>query len=194
MPVVPTIDTSALRELNKQLLAIDPELKKQVGKDIKNALRPFASAIMSKVPTQAPVRGMIHGGRTAWSTPTIGVYATPGGGKGSIARLEIFGKGDRKAAFKIADLAGTRNEGKGFRKEYTRVGRNGAVTVRGHSTRSGEDLTRVLQSRHPLSSGGKGGRFAWAQFIANRPILIREVEKILDVYAKIVEGRVSSGS
>ena len=148
---------------------------------------------MSKIPTEAPLRGFGHGGRTAWSTPAIGVYATPGGGKGSVARLEIYGKGDRKAAFKIADLAGTRKAGKAVRREHTRGTRNGAVTVRPHPTRSGEVLIDRLQRKQPLSAGGKGGRYAWAQFLANRPVLIREVEKILDKYAEIVEKRLTSG-
>lgn len=189
MPVVPTIDTSALRELNKQLNQIDVELRKQVGKDIKTAIKPFAAAIMAKVPTAPPLTGFVHNGRTGWGGLAMGVYAAPGGGKGSIARIEIYGKGDRKAAFKLADLAGTRNSGSGVRRAHTRNG----VSVKEGPTRSGETLIRRLQQRQPLSAGGRGGRYAWAQFIANRPVLIREVEKILDKYAKIVESKVYSG-
>lgn len=195
MPVVPTIDTSALRELNKQLSEIDAGLKRQVGKDIKAALKPYAGAIMSGIPTQAPLSGMArHKGRTAWGKPTIGVYGGTGS-KGSIARLEIYGSGSRRAAFKIVDLAGTKNSGDRIRKEHQRAGSPGrrGATVREHTTSSGDSLIRNLQARYPLSAGGKGGRFAWAQFLLKKPVLIAEVVKILDKYADIVNKRVAGG-
>ena len=195
MPVVPTIDTSALRELNKELAEIDVGLKRQVGKDIKTALKPFAAGIISGIPTQAPLSGMRnHKGRTAWAKPTIGVYGGTGT-KGSIARLEIYGSGSKRAAFKIADLAGTVKNGDRIREEHQRAGGPGrrGATVRTHPTSSGDSLIRNLQSRYPLSAGGKGGRFAWAQFILKKPILIAEVVKILDKYADIVNRRVSGG-
>jgi len=45
MPIRPTIDSSSLRILSKALGDIDPALRRQVGKDIKNALRPTAAKI-----------------------------------------------------------------------------------------------------------------------------------------------------
>lgn len=195
MPVVPTIDTSALRELNKALAEIDPALKRQVGKDIKTALGPFKDAVMRDIPQEAPISGFrSHRGRTHWGTTKIAAYASPGGGKGSIARLEVWST-PNNVAFKIIDLAGTRRKYSGTRRTHARVTRSGVTQVRQSATSSGEAMVRALDQRQPLSAGGKGGRYAWAAFIRKRPVLIGEVEKILDKFAKIAESRMySSGS
>ena len=171
MPVVPTIDVSALRALNRKLNELDPDLRKQVGKDIKSAVAPQVSEIQKLVSAFNPPRGMLHNGRTAWGAPKVSAYATPGGGRGSVARIEIYGPARARAGVKIADLAGTRGEIK---------------------TVQGARLIEKLNSLAPLSAGGRGGRLGWANFIRSRPRLIAEVEKVLDRFAKIAEGKIST--
>lgn len=171
MPIVPTIDVSALRTLNKKLNELDPDLRKQVGKDIKGALASQVSRIQAAVNMFRPPRGMIHNGRTAWGAPKVSAYATPGGGRGSVARIEIYGPAKARAGVKIADLAGTRGNIKSAQ---------GAVFV------------AALNRSAPLSAGGRGGRLGWANFIRSRPVLIAEIEKVLDKFAKIAEGKILS--
>jgi hypothetical protein len=189
MPVVPTIDVSVLRDFNRKLNSIDPELRKQVGKDIKGALKPQADQMKSRIPTQAPLSGMKNKGRLAWGKPESSVYASPGSGKGSIARIEIYASStSKRAGFKMADLAGTKNDGERYNRGYMRsgsLGRRGAI-VRPHPTRAGDALIANLKRRYPLSAGGRGGRFGWANFIETRPTLIANVMKILDKYASRV--------
>lgn len=192
MPIKTSIDTSDLRALSRALKQIDPALARQVGKDIKSAVRPTADRILKRIPTDLGTsgnfRGFGHSGRTAWGRPRVGVYATPGGGKGSIARIEIYGTGDRKAAFKLADLAGTRNSGDRYRREHYRqggAGRRGGM-VRGGPTRSGDVLIRKLQNKYPLSAGGRGGRFAWQNFMKERPFLIDKTVDIINDYVDTV--------
>lgn len=196
MPVVPTIDASALRELSKKLGEIDASLKRQVSKDIKTGLNKLKDGVAREVPQGAPIRGMQHNGRTSWGSTKIAAYATPGGGKGSIARLEIWST-PNNVAFKIADLAGTRNKYTGTRRAHTRRGRSGMVAVgesKAYSRGLGRAMVDKLNQVQPLSAGGKGGRYAWAGFLKHRPALIREVEIVLDKFAKMVESQVYRGS
>ena len=195
MPVVPTIETSALRELQKKLGEIDASLKRQVSKDIKDALGPLKDGVMREMPSEAPIRGFRHSGRTSWGSTKIAAYATPGGGRGSVARLEVWST-PNNVAFKIADLAGTRQKYTNTRRAHTRVGRNGVVSVReskAYSGGLGKAMVEKLNQVQPLSAGGKGGRYAWAGFLKHRPKLVREVELILDKFAKMVESQVYSG-
>ncbi len=189
MPVVPTVDASKLRELSKKLGEIDVALKRQVGKDIKAALNPLKDGIMREIPRQAPSRGFEHGGRTAWKSTNIAVYATPGGGKGSIARLKIWST-PNNVAFTLADLAGTRGKYTGTRREHTRRTRDGVVKIReskSYKSGLGRGLVEKLNEDAELSAGGKGGRYAWAAFLKHRPKLVREIERVIDEFAKLVE-------
>lgn len=166
MPVRVSVETASLRKLSRALNDIDPDLRKQVGKDIKSAIRPTADAIRSRIPQQPPLSGMGHRGRTAWRGVNVGAYATPGGGRGSIARLEVFGRGQYRAGLKMADLAGTRGR-------YV-------------SGPRGEAFVRNLDRRYPRSMGGRGGRFAWQNFMKERPVLIKQVLKIINGYVDTV--------
>jgi hypothetical protein len=78
--------------------------------------------------------------------------------------LEVFGRGQYRAGVKIADLAGTRGR-----------------YVKGER---GRKFIDNLSRRNPLSAGGKGGRFGWANFMKERPFLIDEVVDIIDGYVK----------
>lgn len=188
MPVVPTIDVSALRIVANRVKEIDPSIRKDLISGIKKDLNPYAQRIVDSVPrlgVAGSMRGFGHDGRTGWSKVRSSVYVTPGGGAKSIARIEIYGQGDKRAAFKIADLAGTRgNYGDGaFSK-----GGFYSYLINGQ----GRDMVSRLTDFALLSAGGRGGRFAWAGFMRYRPIFIAGVEKRLDEYAKRAFERVVS--
>lgn len=169
MPVRVSVNTDSLRRLNRALADIDPNLRKEVGRDIKDAIRPTAARIKSRIPSQPPLSGMRHSGRTAWRGVNVGAYATPGGGRGSIARFEVYGRGQYKAGVKIADLAGTRGR-------YVRGPR-------------GRKFIDNLNRRYPLSMGGKGGRFAWQNFMKEKPFLVDQVLEIIDGFVTKVNRR-----
>ncbi len=186
--VVPVIDTADLRRAGKLVKEIDPKIRTQLIRDLKKVMKPYADTILGKIPTQAPLSGMgRHEGRLRWEAPTYSLHVTPGGGKGSLGRIEFFSKQPYGAMFKLADLAGTRNRGDRVRREHTRATRRGRVTVRSHSTRSGDVLIQKLQSRYPLSAGGKGGRFVWKEAMQARPELVALFITELDNYAARIE-------
>lgn len=57
---------SNVRELTKQLKAIEPELRKQLIKDLKAVAKPVQAAIVAKIPNDPPLRGMRGNGRMSW--------------------------------------------------------------------------------------------------------------------------------
>jgi hypothetical protein len=186
--VVPVVDTADLRRAAKQVKEIDPKIRTQLIRDLKKVMKPYADSILGKIPSRPPLSGMgRHEGRLRWEAPTYSLHVTPGGGKGSLGRIEFFAKQPYGAMFKLADLAGTRNRGDRVRREHTRATRRGRVTVRTHNTRSGDVLIEKLQGRYPLSAGGKGGRFVWREAMEVRPELVDLFITELDNYAARIE-------
>jgi hypothetical protein len=59
----------ALREIQK----VDPALRRQITKDIKNAMNPLFSAIKDSIPSSPPLTGQKHNGRTGWKAESKNV-------------------------------------------------------------------------------------------------------------------------
>lgn len=188
MPAYPVVDTSLLREAARKAKEIDPQIRKELINGLKDDLKPYAQMIAADVPQlgrPGAMRGWNHGGRTRWSPVQASVHVTPGGGKGSVARIEVFGRGEAKAALKIVDLAGTRqNYGYGLQAKlgtqnwYTNVGQ-------------GQDMVSRLSDFGLLSAKGKGGRFVWAGFMKYRPMFLDRVVRQLDKYCEKIEAGIS---
>jgi hypothetical protein len=190
MPVAvkPVVDTADLRRAAKAVREIDPKIRTQLIRDLKAIMAPFAGRILAKIPAQPPLSGMgRHQGRLRWETPTYSLHVTPGGGKGSLGRIEFYAKQPYGAMFKLADRAGTRNRGTRIRREYTRSINGRRVTVASHGTTSGDVMIQRLSSRYPLSAGGKGGRFVWKNAMEFRPELVDLFITQLDKYAERIE-------
>jgi len=188
MPVRAVVDSRMLREAAKRVKEIDPEIRKGFIKDLKTDLQPYANNIAGDVPTlgrPGAMRGFGHGGRTAWGPVRGSVYVTPGGGKGSLARIEIYGsRADGRAAFKIADRAGTKqNYNNG---EMAKLG-NGQPLYQ--IMGQGEDMVSRLADFGLLSANGKGGRFAWAGFMKYRPAFLSKAVRRLDEYSDRISRR-----
>jgi hypothetical protein len=175
MPAYPVVDSSMLREAAKQVKEIDVEIRKRLIKNLKADLKPTGDSIAKAVPTLGrpnDMRGFGHGGDTAWNPVRASVHVTPGGGRGTLARFEIYGSPKRRA-MKLADLAGTKSGG---------------------FTPQGRALVENLKRKYPLSAGGKGGRFAWSNFMKERRHLVNKVVVRLDIYCKEIERKIGGGS
>jgi hypothetical protein len=94
----------------------EPEIYKQLRKDIRGIVAPAVSSIKSTAPNVAPLSGMIHNGRTAWTKPKVTVNITPaqrsrafGSTTSNLVAISATGQG-RKVGFDIADMAGRANQ------------------------------------------------------------------------------------
>jgi hypothetical protein len=164
------LDATLIKRLTAELKDIDPGLARQMGKDLKSELMPFASAIQQEMPVESPLSGMIHNGRTGWSPPVVKVASTPGAGWGrSIARIVIEGK-PNPAMLKIAEFAGSSN--------YTK------------STGPGRSLSKNLDDEGFKLVKGRGGRFGFAAYYKKQPQMLQIIQKVIDRYVDIVNKKV----
>ncbi len=165
------VDITELKKLVSEMKQLDPDLRKYFVKELKSDLQPFADKIQGWMNKNArpPLSGFGgHDGRTQWpSSVKATAYVTPSSRK-SLARIEVFGRGRHKAAVKIAELAGTKGT-------YIK-------------TTQGEALIQELNRRFKTKNQ-KAGRFVWQQFIARRGDMVHFIEKTLNEFADIVEGR-----
>ena len=169
----PEIDALVIKRIIAELREIDPGLARQLGKDLKSALVPFAASIQQEMPSESPLSGMVHNGRTGWSPAIVKVASTPGAGYGrSIARIVIEGK-PNPAMLKIAEFAGSSN--------YTK------------STGPGRSLSRNLDNPpgrkgYPLVKG-RGGRFGFAAYYKKQPEMLKIIQTVIDGYVKLTNKR-----
>lgn len=61
-----TIQVKGVAETLRELGKINPSLKKELNKDIRNILKPLLSEINQLIPSAPPLSGMAHNGRTGW--------------------------------------------------------------------------------------------------------------------------------
>jgi len=62
-----TIQVKGVAETLRELGKINPSLKKELNKDIRNILKPLLSEINQSIPSAPPLSGMAHNGRTGWA-------------------------------------------------------------------------------------------------------------------------------
>jgi hypothetical protein len=75
-----SIKISGLKETIRELKKLDPELLKQMRRDIKKepGIVNAMSAIKSAAPSVAPLSGMMHNGRTGYGKPRVSTSFRPG--------------------------------------------------------------------------------------------------------------------
>ena len=69
MPLKPIIELSSkdVRDMNRQLRAIEPGLLREMRKEIRAIAKPIDQQIKQNIPAQAPMSGMAKGnGRLRW--------------------------------------------------------------------------------------------------------------------------------
>ena len=162
------IDALVVKRLVAELKDIDPALARQLGKDLKSALMPFAQSIQREMPSESPLSGMVHNGRTGWSPAIVKVASTPGAGYGrSIARIVIEPK--PKPGLRIAEFAGSSN--------YTR------------STGPGRSFIKNLDDAGFPLVKGRGGRFGFAAYYKKQPQMLQIIQTVIDRFVNMTNKR-----
>jgi len=145
-----------IAEVAKTLKGIDNDLVKQARRDLRNGAKPVATAVKNNIPTESPLRGMVHNGRTAWQPSGVKVtvktnFTKKAERKGtSLVSIVAGAQGKNSqgsAAFQIADMAGRKRRGK---------------------TRAGQAMIRKLNAE------GRASRYVY-------PAALREVPYVQDV-------------
>ena len=109
-----------ISEVSKTLRAIDKDIVNAARKDLRTGAKPVADAVRNNIPTDAPLSGMVHNGRTAWNRAGVKVNVKTNFTKRAEKRgtyLVAVVAGSPKdysrgaAAFQISDMAGRKRRG-----------------------------------------------------------------------------------
>jgi len=147
---------TGIAEVVSTLKTIDKKLVNDARKDLRTGARPVADAVKRNIPTESPLRGMVHNGRTAWKPAGVKVTVKTNFSKKaerkatSLVSIVAGSQGKNSqgsAAFQIADIAGRKRKGK---------------------TRAGQAMIRKL------NSSGQASRYVY-------PAALREIPLVQDV-------------
>jgi hypothetical protein len=145
-----------IAEVAKTLRETEKDLVNRARKDLRTGAKPVADAVKQNIPTEAPMRGMVHSGRTAWQPSGVKVtvrtnFTKKAERKGYQLVSIVAGSRGKSApgsaAFQIADMAGRKAKG---------------------NTRSGQAMIRKLNSK------GRASRYVY-------PAALRQVPYVQDV-------------
>jgi hypothetical protein len=167
-----TSQVYGVRETLAEIKNIDKALYFQCVKDIKDAAKPLAGALVMEFSNGSPMSGMEHRGRTAWKTPKV--MTKFGGRKDKTADswglVKIIVSG---AAAQMTDLAGRSYSGEKTRS-YGWKNTKRTHTVNGQ----GAAMIRNL--------GGKPSRTIWPTTEAFMPMTNRAILKAIEEVSAIV--------
>lgn len=199
------LNSSDIREMNRALKQIEPNLLKQMRKEIKAIAKPIEQQMKANIPNRPPMSGMggvvkyrdgsyaINEGRLRWDgqglNPAAGKmskkYAPDAtsvsqGAKASGRSLTtpLVKISMRSAAASMADMAGRVNAGRPQTREYVIRLRNGELQKRRHRV--------TTQGRQFLTNlGGRASRFGWPALEARMSAVEREIEQVIEKYYRI---------
>lgn len=175
------VEVKGINEALKDMKKLDAEAVKALRNNMKQAILPTAQKIAAQVPTQSPLSGMNHSGRTRWTGARARVAFTPakirkGKDLHPIVSIVLVGKG-QGAGFDIAEIAGSRNNQftRPQSKEFTRRGASRQIRTRQNG--QGRAFVNNLNQRAPWKL--KAGRFGFGYFLQEKRTLQTIAEGIL---------------
>lgn len=187
MAIKPGVTLTGVPETVRELELFFPNLLKSMKKEIRTIVSPAISKINSSVPATAPLRGMMHSGRTQYggAKANLGLPIAKINQEQDVHPLvQIQVKSPRGAAgFMIADMAG-RGTGKGRRATdksaliTTASGREYRYTKRGQ----GQAMIRAMRA--------KASRFVYPGVERSLPSMTQQTVGVLQRYAAMVNRKI----
>lgn len=158
-----------------QLKDLDKKIINQARKDLRTGAQPVARAVKANIPTESPLVGMVHNGRTAWKPSGVKVtirtnFSKKAERKGfSLVSIVAGSRGkfaQGSAAFQIADIAGRKARGK---------------------TASGRAMINKLNSK------GRASRYVYPAALREIPYIINEVKGTIKGLSKSLNNELKKG-
>lgn len=143
-----TADVQGIPDMLRALREIDPELRKEAAREIRNVAKPIAVAAKARIP-DTPLSGWVHNGRTGWSAGMVrrGVSTrVKFSAKRTQDTIPLVTLRQKTPAGEIFDMAGRRSSG---------------------SRPQGQAMIRNLNARH-----GRASRGMWPTVEAFQPQII----------------------
>jgi len=176
MPAQFTIREADLRTVLRELRQLDPNLRKQLQKDMKSGLADVVDTLASQVPPQSPLSGFAtassRGTRYNWGA-VRGSTVTPLGKRAKkpgfvpVVSMRFRSRGKTNAGFEIMELAGSKTQGK---------------------TPQGRAMITALNAKFPIRQGL--GRFVIPEAKKEAPEALRIARGIIERYVALVNRRI----
>ena len=151
-----------IQKVQRELMKIEPELKKQLVRDIKQVAEPVFQAVKSSIPTVAPLTGMNNNGRLGW---------TPSSGKKPLDVRIVYRSGAKRTAPLVTSLVSV-NVGSPL---ISMIDMAGKANPSGRSPR-GRAMIRGL--------GRSPSRYVWPAAERALPQVEGKIERIVADYCK----------
>ena len=176
MPAQFTIGEADLRIVLRELRQLDPNLRKQLQKDMKSGLAPIVEKLANTVPKQSPLSGFAtsssRGTKYNWGA-VRGSTVTPLGKRAKkpgfvpVVSMRFRSSGRTNAGFEIMELAGSKSQGQ---------------------TPQGRAMISALNSRFPVRKGL--GRFVIPEAKGQADAALRVAKSIIERYVAMVSRRI----
>jgi len=159
--IIPSVSATGIREIVKELKEVDPQLLKDLRKELRSQVGPIAKQVADAVPSEPPLSGFGNPSPTGWSPVRPSIAFTPGRSRKTGNHLvnirvnPVPARGRR--GLYIGELAGSRSGG---------------------TTDRGRRMIDVLNQRFPMR--GRGGRFAYTKFRTLRPDAVKLATSIVE--------------
>lgn len=170
-----------VKETIREMRKFEPEMLKDLRKNIRQITLPAVSAIKSNSPKVAPLSGMAGNGRTAYTTPKVNIRITPsaksfgfGSTTSNLVSITATGSGNQ-VGFDIADMAGRGPGGGQYARTRPFVDPRTGATVRRKINGQGKNLIEVLNQRSKKSPS----RYVYGGLEDKLPAIRAEVAKVI---------------
>lgn len=171
MPAAFTVDAKNLKEVLAELRKVEPDLRKELPKEMRSEIKPYAQKLGQAIPKQAPLSGMSRKsgvtGRWLWASVGNRVV-TP------------LGKRTKKPGFYPVVSMRFRSGSKAAGYEIVEKARYG-------SSPQGQAFIRNLNSRYPVRGGL--GRFVIPEARESGGEVFRVAQQIIEKYVAKVNRR-----
>jgi hypothetical protein len=178
MPAQFTIKEADLRNVLRELRQLDPNLRKQLQKDMKTGLGPVVNRLANSVPKESPLSGFAtassRGTKYNWGA-VRGNTVTPLGKRAKkagfvpVVSMRFRSRGKMNAGFEIMELAGSKTQGQ---------------------TPQGRKMISELNSDFPIRKGL--GRFIIPDAKDEAEAALRIAREIIERYVDLVNRRIRS--
>jgi len=172
MPAQFVIKEADLRVLLKELRDLDPNLRRELQKELRSELKPFASRLRDNIPKQAPLSGFskdnASGTRYQWGTVTPGV------------KTPLGRRAKKPGTYPVVSMSFTgRNKTAGFNiLELARQGR----------TPRGRQMVNSLNQKFPVIGGL--GRFVIPEAKKEQDAVVRIARGVIEKFVAKVNRRI----
>lgn len=168
-----------VKETIKLMRKFEPEMLKDLRKDIRQISQPAVLAIRSNSPKVAPLSGMANNGRSGYTKPKVTVKIAPsarafGGTTANLVSITATGSG-KQYGFDISDMAGRANEAGKYQQTRKFVDPRTGNIVRRRINGQGQNLINTLNSRY-----GPASRFVYRNIEDKLPAIRQQVARSLD--------------